>query len=140
MQRLAGLPIFAVDFAQPPAAGVKAEHEQKSGGNFYAARNFIPMRRDEQRYACRNEHRADDGNDGKKIAATVFLELETLDDFLPLLIGDEPGFVYFLNIAVLHVFSGLRCCFEPNRLCNQSNFMLWGACPEFLSGKPIQEK
>ena len=107
MQRLAGLAVFAVHFAQPPAARVKAEHEHEAGGDFHAARDFVPVRGNEQDDARRDEHRADDGDDGEKFAAAVFLELEVLDDFLPLLIGDEAGVVEFLDVGVFHVRLGL---------------------------------
>ena len=84
---------------------MKTEHEQKPGGDFHAARNFIPVRGDQQCDARRDEHGANDGNDGEKFAAAVLLELEMSDDFLPLLIGDEPGFVKFLNVGVFHDLS-----------------------------------
>ena len=102
VQRLAGLPVFALHLAQPPAARVKAEHEQKSGGDFHAARNVIPVRGNQQRDSRRDEHGADDGDDGKKFVTAVLLELEVFDDFLPLLIGDEPGVMKLLDVAVFH--------------------------------------
>jgi hypothetical protein len=33
--------------------------------------------------------------------------LEVSDDFLPLLVGDEPGVVKLLNVGVFHFFSGV---------------------------------
>ena len=82
---------------------MRAEHEQKSGGDFHAARDFVPVRGNQQRDSRRDEHRADDGDDGEEFAAAVLLELEVLDDFLPLLIGDEAGVVEFLDVGVFHV-------------------------------------
>ena len=77
------------------------------------------MRGNQQRDARRDEHRADDGNDGEEIAAAVLLELEMPDDFLPLLIGDESSVMEFLNVGVFHFFSGLYGRFEPDGLSVQ---------------------
>ena len=87
---------------------MKAKHEQKSGGDFHAARNLVPVRGNQQRDSRRDEHGADEGDDGEEFAAAVLLELEVFDNFLPLLIGDETGLLKFLDIAVFHFV--LRSC------------------------------
>ena len=114
MQCLAGLAILAVDFmpvhrsratvegGQPPATRVEAEHKREAAGDFHAARDFIPMRGNQQNDSRRDQHRADDGDDGEELIAAVFLELELLDDFLALVVGDETGIVEFLNVTVFH--------------------------------------
>ncbi len=81
---------------------MKTEHEQESGGNFDTAGNLVPVRGNQQRDSRRNEHGADDGDNGEEFIAAVLLELKVPDDFLPLLIRDKPGIVQFLNIAIFH--------------------------------------
>ena len=126
MQRLAGLSVFARRLTQPPAARMKAEHEQKSGADFHAARNLVPVRGNQQRDSRRDEHGADDGDDGEEFVAAILLELEVFDDFQPLLIGDEPGLVKFLNVSVFHFV--LRRC----RTC--SRVRPWDSTTDFVPG------
>ena len=117
VQRLAGLPVFSLRLApvlrsrataeggQPPAAGVEAEHEQKSSGDFHAARDVVPMRGNQQRDSRRDKHGADAGDDGEEFATAVLFKLKVFDDFLPLLIGDETGVAKFLDVSVFHDLS-----------------------------------
>jgi len=60
------------------------------------------VRGNQQRDSRRDEHGADDGDDGEEFAAAVLLELEVFDYFLPLPIGDKPGIVKFLDVSVFH--------------------------------------
>jgi len=127
VQRLAGLPVFALHFApvlrsrataeggQPPATRVEAEHEHETGGNFHAARDVVPVRSNQQRDSRRDEHGADDGDDGEEIAAAVLLELEVFDDFLPLLLRDEAGVVNFFDVGGFHISHALfRLISQPD--------------------------
>ena len=63
------------------------------------------MRGNKQGDSRRDEHRANDGDNGEEFAAAVFLQLEVRDDFPVLFVGDKPGFVQFLNVGVFHIRS-----------------------------------
>ena len=107
VQRFARLAVFALRFAQPPTAAVRAQQEQNARGDFHAARNFVPVRGDEQDDSRRDEHRADNGNDGEEFVPAILLEMEAADDLPLLLIADEAGLANFLNVGVFHGRPGI---------------------------------
>ena len=98
---------------QPPAARVCAEHEREAAGDFHAAGNLVPVRGNQQRDARRNEHRADDGNDGEKFVAAVLFQVEVGDDFIRCSPVMRPASWSFWMSPYFMIFPGLMV-FVPN--------------------------
>ena len=103
MQRFAGLPIVPADFAQPPPARVRAEHQRQPGADLQSVGDFIPVRRNQQHGARSDEHRAQGCDNHQKPSAALVVEVEMFDNFLPLFLGDEAGIAQFLDFADFHV-------------------------------------
>ena len=71
MKRLGGLVEIRVAAARPPTRRVRAEHEGEAREQFHAARDGVPICRDEQDDAAGHKQPANGGDDGDEAARPV---------------------------------------------------------------------
>ena len=114
MQRLPGLAVLPVHLAQVPAPAMRSQHEQQAHRNLDAARYLLPVGRDEQDNAARDEDRADEGDDRQELAP-LFLQFEMLNNLPLLLRRDQPGVLDLLNVLVFH--NGQSLADQPTEAC-----------------------